>query len=96
MLSQSKEILERHIKTHSERSAEDVAAVTTLENFLNSNGRINCEFSRNDKKPNIDGFFEFVPEPEFNRRPVQTFFVQTYTVSQIILISILYKLKYKN
>lgn len=76
MLSQSKEILERHIKTHSERSAEDVAAVTTLENFLNSNGRINCEFSRNDKKPNIDGFFEFVPEPEFNRRPVQTFFVQ--------------------
>lgn len=76
MLAQSKEIIERHVKTHTERSAEDVAAVTTLESFLNSKGRINCEFSKNDKKPNIDGFFEFVPDPDLNRRPAQTFFVQ--------------------
>lgn len=76
MLSQSKELIEEHVKTHTERSAEDVAAVTTLESFLNSNGRINCEFSKNDKKPNIDGFFELVPDPDLNRRPTQTFFVQ--------------------
>ncbi|MBR3917950.1 MAG: AAA family ATPase [Clostridia bacterium] len=76
MLSQSKELIEEHVKTHTERSAEDVAAVTTLESFLNSNGRINCEFAKNDKKPNIDGFFELVPDPDINRRPTQTFFVQ--------------------
>ena len=76
MLSQSKDLIEEHIKTHTERSAEDVAAVTTLESFLNSKGRINCEFSKNDKKPNIDGFFELVPDPDLNRRPTQTFFVQ--------------------
>ena len=76
MLLQTKELIEKHIKTHTERSAEDVAAVTTLESFLNSNGRINCEFSKNDKKPNIDGFFELVPDPDLNRRPTQTFFVQ--------------------
>ena len=76
MLSQSKELIKEHVKTHTERSAEDVAAVTTLESFLNSNGRINCEFAKNDKKPNIDGFFELVPDPDINRRPTQTFFVQ--------------------
>lgn len=76
MISQSKEIIERHVKTHTERSAEDVAAVTTLESFLNSDGRINCEFSKNDKWPNTDGFFELVPNPDLNRRPVQSFFVQ--------------------
>ena len=76
MLSQNKELIEEHVKTHTERSAEDVAAVTTLESFLNSNGRINCEFAKNDKKPNIDGFFELVPDPDINRRPTQTFFVQ--------------------
>lgn len=76
MLLQTKELIEKHIKTYTERSAEDVAAVTTLESFLNSNSRINCEFSKNDKKPNIDGFFELVPDPDLNRRPTQTFFVQ--------------------
>lgn len=76
MLLQNKELIKKHLKTHTERSAEDVAAVTTLESFLNSNGRINCEFSKNDKKPNIDGFFELVPDPDLNRRPSQTFFVQ--------------------
>lgn len=63
MLSQSKEIIKRHVKTHIERSAEDVAAVTTLESFLNSDGRINCDFSKNDKWPNTDGFFELALIP---------------------------------
>lgn len=64
------------MKTHTELSAEDVAAVTTVEFILNSNGRINCDFSKNDKWPNTDGFFEFVPNPDLNRRPVQSFHVQ--------------------
>ena len=76
MLSQSKEIIERHVKTHTERSAEDAAAVNTVENFLDFDGRINCDFSKRDKWPNTDGFFELVPNPDFNRRPTQTFFVQ--------------------
>ncbi len=76
MLSQSKEIIDVHVKTHTEQSAEDVAAVTTLESFLNSNGRINCDFSKNDKWPNTDGFFELVPNPDLCRRPVQSFYVQ--------------------
>lgn len=56
MLVQSKEIIEECVKTHTERSAEDVAAVTTVEFILNSNGRINCDFSKNDKWPNTAGF----------------------------------------
>lgn len=76
MLTQSKETMEKHVKTHSQRSAEDAAAVNSLETFLDFDGRINCDFSKRDKWPNIDGFFEFVPEPDFNRRPAQTFFVQ--------------------
>jgi len=76
MLSQSKQMIEECVKTHTERSAEDVAAVTTLEFFLNSDGRINCDFSKNDKWPNTDGFFELVPNPDLSRRPVQSFHVQ--------------------
>lgn len=76
MLLQSKEIIERHVKTHTERSAEDAAAVNTVESFLDFDGRINCDFSKRDKWPNTDGFFELVPNPEFNRCPTQTFFVQ--------------------
>lgn len=41
MLDQPKELIEKHIKTHTERSAEDEAAVSTLEFFFRSNGRIN-------------------------------------------------------
>lgn len=76
MLLQSKEIIERHVKTHTQRSAEDASAVNTLETFLDFDGRINCDFSKRDKWPNTDGFFELVPDPNLNRRPVQTFFVQ--------------------
>lgn len=69
MLLQKKEIIESHIKTHTERSADDVAAVSTVEYFLRTGGRIITNFSRNDKWPNIDGTFEFVSNPEFDRRP---------------------------
>ena len=31
MLDQPKELIEKHIKTHTERSAEDEAAVSTLD-----------------------------------------------------------------
>lgn len=34
MLDQPKELIEKHIKTHTERSAEDEAAVSTLEFFF--------------------------------------------------------------
>lgn len=76
MLDQSKENIERHIKTHTERSDDDRAAVSVLETFLRSGGRINSSFSTDDKWPNNDGTFEFVPNPEISRRPRQTFYVQ--------------------
>ena len=47
MLLQKKEIIESHIKTHTERSADDVAAVSTVEYFLRTGGRIITNFSRN-------------------------------------------------
>lgn len=70
------DLLSRHISTHSERSNEDRAAVSTLETFLNSGGRINTNFSCDDKWPNHDGTFEFVPTPEISRSPEQNFIVQ--------------------
>lgn len=76
MNQHSIEQLERHIKTHSERSADDRTAVSTIEYFLNSDGKINYEFSSNDKWPNTDGKFEIVPEPEDTRQPKHNFFVQ--------------------
>lgn len=71
-----REMIERHIRTHSERSDEDRAAVSVLETFLRSNGKINTNFSSNDKWPNVDGTFEFVSNPNVSRRPEQNFFVQ--------------------
>lgn len=68
--------INRHIKTHSKRSVEDDAAVTTLKSFLSSDGKINTNFSYNDKWPNIDGSFEFVSNPEISRMPEQNFIVQ--------------------
>ncbi len=68
--------IERHLKMHSERSADDADAVSTLGFFLRSNGRIHANFYTNDKEPNIDGRFELVSEPEISRRPAQSFVVQ--------------------
>lgn len=76
MNSNISELYERHISTHTEHSAEDRAAVSTLEGFLNSGGKINTNFSCNDKWPNHDGTFEFVPNPEISRIPEQNFIVQ--------------------
>lgn len=76
MLNQSNENIRRHIKTHTKHSDEDRAAVSVLENYLRSNGRINTSFSTDDKWPNHDGTFEFVSTPDISRRPEQTFYVQ--------------------
>ena len=76
MLDQTNANIERHIKTHSVRSDDDRAAVSVVETFLRSNGRINTSFASNDKWPNHDGTFEFVPDPDISRRPQQTFYVQ--------------------
>lgn len=70
------EDIERHVKTHSERSAEDKASVAVLEYFLRSNGKINTNFASNDKWPNTDGTFEIVPNPGESRKPTQNFIVQ--------------------
>ena len=51
MANYKRETIERHIKTHTERSAEDKAAVSTLEYFLKSDGKINPIFASNDKWP---------------------------------------------
>ena len=66
----------RHIKTHTNRSSEDQAAVHFLENHLKSDGRINLDFAAVDKWPNTDGRFEFVSNPDISRRPEQDFVVQ--------------------
>ncbi len=76
MLILKKESVKRHIKTHSERSSEDRAAIAALGAFLNPGGRINTAFAANDTWPNHDGTFEFVPDPDVSRRPTQNFFVQ--------------------
>lgn len=70
------ELYKRHISTHSEHSAEDRAAVSALETFLTSGGKINTDFSCDDKWPNHDGTFEFVSNPEISRCPEQNFIVQ--------------------
>lgn len=70
------EQLQRHIKTHTERSDDDRNAVTVLQTFLRSGGRINHNFACNDKWPNIDGTFELVPDPAVSRQPKQNFVVQ--------------------
>lgn len=76
MQSNNSELYRRHISTHSERSAEDRAAVSALETFLTSDGKINTNFSCDDKWPNHDGTFEFVSESEISRCPEQNFIVQ--------------------
>ena len=76
MAKHKKEQLDRHIKTHSKPSNDDRNAVSMLQYFLKSDGKINHNFSYDDKRPNIDGTIELVPEPEICRRPKQNFIVQ--------------------
>lgn len=49
MLEEKRKIIEKHMKTHSVHSVEDHDAVSVLKTFLRSNGRINTNFSCNDK-----------------------------------------------
>jgi len=70
------EQLQKHIKTHTERSVDDQNAVTILKTFLRSDGKINAKFAEGDKWPNTDGNFELVPHPEEARHPKYNFVVQ--------------------
>lgn len=72
----TREQIQRHVRTHSERSVDDTDAVTVLKAFLRSDGRINTHFAEGDKWPNTDGDFELVPNPELSRSPKQKFAVQ--------------------
>ena len=72
----TEELLNRHLSTHCERAVEDRDAISVLENFLRSDGKINTNFACNDKWPNTDGTFEFVSDPNISRRPEQNFIVQ--------------------
>ena len=77
MYLDKKEQIKKHLKTHTERSNEDIAAVSVLKTFLSTkDGKINPNFSENDKWPNTDGTFEFVHNPSLSRVPQKNFFVQ--------------------
>lgn len=75
LTSNPKEI-QKHIKTHTVHSAMDEAAVSLLQTFLRSNGKINTNFAFNDKWPNTDGTFELVTNPAISRQPCHNFCVQ--------------------
>ena len=68
--------IKSHIATHTVHSDYDKSAVSRLETFLLSGGRIKTQFSCDDKWPNHDGTFEYVSNPELSRAPEQTFYVQ--------------------
>ncbi len=90
------EQIERHIRTHSERSVDDSAAVHYLENLLCPDGKIRTEFATNDTWPNIDGSFELVPDPSVSKRPKQRFIVQIKGTQKYTLTkngSVKYQLK---
>lgn len=72
----TEELLNRHLRSHCERAVEDRNAISVLESFLRSDGKINTNFACNDKWPNTDGTFEFVSNPTVSRRPEQNFIVQ--------------------
>lgn len=76
MVKISKNLLDKHIRTHSERSEEDRAAVALLKSFLRADGKIAENINCNDTWPNIDGAIEYVSDPNYSRRPEQKFVVQ--------------------
>lgn len=75
MFKNTKQQIDRHLNTHSARSAEDNAAVTTIKNIFKNDGKIKDTFSIDDKWPNHDGTIELVPDLD-SRRPYQSFYVQ--------------------
>lgn len=76
MINQSKELINKHINSHSVRADEDRSAIAVLEMFLRSKGKINTSFAKNDTWPNHDGTFEFVADPSRSKKPNQNFIVQ--------------------
>lgn len=96
MSKYTKEQINRHIKTHSERSIDDVNAIAVLQNFLRSGGKINPDFTQNDKWPNIDGRIELVSDPSISRRPNQNFFVQIKGTSVNLDVNETMKYQLKN
>lgn len=76
MSLKQKELIQKHISTHTIHSTEDRSAVSYLESVLNPGGRINTAFSCDDKWPNHDGTFEYVTNPDISRRPEHNFLVQ--------------------
>ena len=70
------DVIENHKKIYSKQSEEDRCAVKTLENWLSFGGKIVTNFAVDDKKPNIDGDFELVPDPDTARQPMHKFVVQ--------------------
>lgn len=43
---------------------------------IDANAQANTSFASDDKWPNHDDTFEFVPNPDISRRPKQAFYVQ--------------------
>ena len=77
MTQEYKMHIKNHIKTHTERSDEDIKAVSSVTYYLtNLCNKIKPNFTANDKWPNHDGTFEFVPNPDCSRQPEQIFSVQ--------------------
>lgn len=68
--------IEEHVSTHTKNSVTDIATVTTIKNLFKSDSKVIPDFSEYDKWPNIDGRFEFVPNPDLSRKPEHTFVVQ--------------------
>ena len=93
MFKNTKQQIDTHLKTHSVRSAEDNAAVTTLKNIFKNDGKIKDTFSVDDKWPNHDGTIELVPDLN-SRRPYQSFYAQIKGTS-IVESSNEGKLKYR-
>lgn len=93
MFKNTKLQIDNHLKTHSVRSAEDNAAVTTIKNIFKNDGKIKDTFSVNDTWPNHDGTIELVPNLN-SRRPYQSFYAQIKGTS-IIESSNDGKLKYR-
>lgn len=74
MLNQKRKIAEKHIKTHSEHSNEDRAAVSVLETFLRSDGKIFYCFQEHSFIGNI---IEHLSAFLYNGNRLKTVFIRT-------------------
>lgn len=82
ILSQKIAAIEKHISTHSERSVEDIAAVTTLKDFFKYDGKIIPNFAEYDAqyKYQVPWYFpesiEICRKSNPNRWPIRTLNVE--------------------